>query len=50
MQLVLHFNISVGLIQITFEDQLSYQLADYKLYAKDEVFELYNIKNDPYEN
>ncbi|WP_289053765.1 sulfatase-like hydrolase/transferase [Carboxylicivirga marina] len=31
------------------EDQLSYQLADYKLYAKDEVFELYNIVNDPFE-
>jgi hypothetical protein len=36
-------------VQQKVRNQLSYQLADYKLYAKDEVFELYNIKKDPYE-
>ena len=37
-------------VQQQVRNQLSYQLADYKLYARDETFELYNIKNDPYEN
>ena len=36
-------------VQQKLQNQLSYQLSDYKLYAKDETFELYNIKNDPYE-
>ena len=31
-------------------NQLSYQSSDYKLYGQDETFELYHIKNDPYEN
>lgn len=36
-------------VQQNLRNQLGYQLADYKLYAKDETFELYNIVNDPYE-